>query len=393
MERRSQDPQPVNATAMIGRDNEIQRMAELFDRVSPGRPAVVVVEGPPGIGRTRLLAEFAAEGVRRGAAVVFEHAQARPRRILFVGDPGRPVGPDAWGELDRLAESTPVLVAMRGPAGPAPVLAGSTSQVHRIRLDPLSPADVRRLATLLLGARPDPRLLDLTRVAAGRPGVLRDLIAGLEEEDLIRVAGGVAGVTDVRLPARLRTRLGSQVDAMSPTARHLLQAATMLTTPFLLTRLSRMMRASLATLLPAIEEVLDSGLLVSTPDGLLTFSHKLVRPIVEASMPRAVVAALRAEQTPATRPPRPASPPRVAAATRPGSVDWGSLSGREREIAALVGQALTNQQVATRVGRSPHTVNYHLRQIFRKLGLTSRVELVSLMRQREAADVRAAGPS
>jgi DNA-binding CsgD family transcriptional regulator len=54
------------------------------------------------------------------------------------------------------------------------------------------------------------------------------------------------------------------------------------------------------------------------------------------------------------------------------------------EIAELVGQALTNQQIAGRLDRSPHTVNFHLRQIFRKLGIASRVELVSLLRRRAA---------
>ena len=92
-------------------------------------------------------------------------------------------------------------------------------------------------------------------------------------------------------------------------------------------------------------------------------------------MPRPVVAALRGEQ-PRTGPRRshpPAVPPR-----RGGRRDLAVLSVREREIAELAGQALTNQQIAGRLGRSPHTVNYHLRQIFQKLGISSRVELAGL---------------
>jgi DNA-binding NarL/FixJ family response regulator len=55
------------------------------------------------------------------------------------------------------------------------------------------------------------------------------------------------------------------------------------------------------------------------------------------------------------------------------------LTATERQIAGLVSQALTNQQIAHRLDMSPHTVNYHLRQIFQKLGVSSRVELARLV--------------
>ena len=73
-------------------------------------------------------------------------------------------------------------------------------------------------------------------------------------------------------------------------------------------------------------------------------------------------------------------------------VDWGQLTDLEREIADLVRQAMTNRQIATRVGKSPHTVNYHLRQIFRKLGLASRVELAALARDEAPAQTGAGRP-
>jgi ATP/maltotriose-dependent transcriptional regulator MalT len=57
---------------------------------------------------------------------------------------------------------------------------------------------------------------------------------------------------------------------------------------------------------------------------------------------------------------------------------WASLTDTERAIAALVAQGLTNPQVATRMFISPHTVKFHLRQIFRKLKIGSRVELARL---------------
>ncbi|MEV7098006.1 helix-turn-helix transcriptional regulator [Amycolatopsis sp. NPDC051045] len=58
------------------------------------------------------------------------------------------------------------------------------------------------------------------------------------------------------------------------------------------------------------------------------------------------------------------------------------LTPPERDVAALVSEGLTNQQVARRLHRSPHTVNYHLRNIFRKLDVRSRVELTAYVHRR-----------
>jgi DNA-binding CsgD family transcriptional regulator len=59
-----------------------------------------------------------------------------------------------------------------------------------------------------------------------------------------------------------------------------------------------------------------------------------------------------------------------------GSAEWSSFSEVEQAIARFVAQGMTNRQIATRVRLSPHTVNYHLRVLFRKLGISSRAELV-----------------
>jgi DNA-binding CsgD family transcriptional regulator len=57
---------------------------------------------------------------------------------------------------------------------------------------------------------------------------------------------------------------------------------------------------------------------------------------------------------------------------------WASLTDTERNIATLVAQGLTNPQVATQMFISPHTVKFHLSQVFRKLDIGSRVELARL---------------
>jgi DNA-binding CsgD family transcriptional regulator len=51
------------------------------------------------------------------------------------------------------------------------------------------------------------------------------------------------------------------------------------------------------------------------------------------------------------------------------------LTDTERAIADLVVQGLTNRQIAQRVFVSRHTVDFHLRSIFRKVDVTSRIDL------------------
>ncbi|WP_218578675.1 LuxR C-terminal-related transcriptional regulator [Phytohabitans houttuyneae] len=55
---------------------------------------------------------------------------------------------------------------------------------------------------------------------------------------------------------------------------------------------------------------------------------------------------------------------------------WSTLSDMERRIAYLVSVGLTNRQIAKQVHLSQHTVNYHLRKVYKKLGISTRVELV-----------------
>ena len=66
---------------------------------------------------------------------------------------------------------------------------------------------------------------------------------------------------------------------------------------------------------------------------------------------------------------------------RPGS-GWTSLTPAEQATSNLVAQGLSNQQVAGQMYVSAHTVAYHLRNVFRKLGISSRVELARVMAER-----------
>jgi DNA-binding CsgD family transcriptional regulator len=61
------------------------------------------------------------------------------------------------------------------------------------------------------------------------------------------------------------------------------------------------------------------------------------------------------------------------------AIRWALLTVSERSIAEHVAHGLTNRETASQLFISTHTVDYHLRQIFRKLDLRSRVELARVV--------------
>ena len=90
-----------------------------------------------------------------------------------------------------------------------------------------------------------------------------------------------------------------------------------------------------------------------------------------------------------------------AAAAAPAS-GWASLTEAERRVATLISQGHTNKSAASALGVSINTVGTHLRAVFAKLGVQSRVQLANYLasyaseapvdsRRRQALSLRAAG--
>jgi two-component system response regulator DesR len=66
-------------------------------------------------------------------------------------------------------------------------------------------------------------------------------------------------------------------------------------------------------------------------------------------------------------------------APAPGSAPAGRpvLSGREREVLALVATGATNREIAERLKLSPHTVKEYASAVYRKLDARNRIEAVT----------------
>jgi two-component system, NarL family, nitrate/nitrite response regulator NarL len=62
----------------------------------------------------------------------------------------------------------------------------------------------------------------------------------------------------------------------------------------------------------------------------------------------------------------------------------GSLTKREQQMLQLVGQGLSNQEIADRLGLAENTVKHQLTPLFRKLGVRNRTEAALLAASRPA---------
>jgi DNA-binding CsgD family transcriptional regulator/DNA-binding transcriptional ArsR family regulator len=78
---------------------------------------------------------------------------------------------------------------------------------------------------------------------------------------------------------------------------------------------------------------------------------------------------------------------RVTAVEKPVK-GWAAMTKSELAVTELVADGLTNREVAERLFISPHTVNTHLRQVFAKLEVKSRVDLTRLATERDGDDAR-----
>jgi DNA-binding CsgD family transcriptional regulator len=75
---------------------------------------------------------------------------------------------------------------------------------------------------------------------------------------------------------------------------------------------------------------------------------------------------------------------RILPLDRP-TIGWDALTDAEQHVARLAAEGFTNRAIGIRLFVSPHTVNTHLRHVFEKLGVNSRVDLARVVEQHPSA--------
>jgi DNA-binding CsgD family transcriptional regulator len=78
---------------------------------------------------------------------------------------------------------------------------------------------------------------------------------------------------------------------------------------------------------------------------------------------------------------------RAAGARRRRSAHETALSPQERRVAAAVRRGASNREIASELFLAPKTIEFHLRQIYRKLGVHSRAQLVAMLARRAEHDL------
>lgn len=434
----------LTGAPLRGREREMRLIREVLERGLRGATAVVAVEGMPGIGKTRLVQEAAALAARLGyvggrrsghpgAARRAPYAPPGPGRhvrgragkchgpagptLVLLDDPRRDPGwvhvpgglpePALSAALTRErpgGDAVVLLVTHRPGQGPA-LPGGLAGRSERLALGPLGPSSSLALARDLLGAAPSSSLVQLVDRVGGHPRLLIELLTGLEEEGSLEFVDDEVRLLTMRLPARLVTRVRTTLEGFSPTCRQLLHVAAALGDEVVYEDLALMLRTSVAALLPALEEVEATGV-VRNDGARAAFGNPLLRRVIADSMPDSLrlslqreAAALRAahrERREAHLGLWPSLPvvhsvaavpaPATAVGLREVPVPAGSgLNEQQRILVGLVGEGLTNQQIARRLALSPHTVNYHLRKLYKAFGVSSRIDLLTAVEQPGAA--------
>jgi DNA-binding CsgD family transcriptional regulator len=323
----------------------LQVIGALVAALAQGRGGALVIEGPPGIGKSRLLTEVMAlvdkAGLRTLFGEAFEDQQTVPFFSLFMAtlraDP--PVGDaDALRELGgsedlsywvvrdladaihAAAAQTPLVIVLEdihwadhgtllalrsmATAPDAPVLWVLTARTGAggravqetlaalqgagatvVRVAAMSPDAVAEMVCDAVRANADESLLTLAAKAHGNPFLVSELVGGLDEEGRLSVSAGLAVAAGDGLPRRLGAGMQHRLDLLSADTSEMVRVAAVLSDRFSAGLLAAMLDRSPASLMSVLDEAVQADLLVEDGERL-RFRHDLLREATRQSLPQ-----------------------------------------------------------------------------------------------------------
>ncbi len=336
-----------------GREAELSELAEAIGGLADGRGHVLVIEGPPGIGKSVLLREACdrstAAGVRMLLGEASEALQAVPlapllaalstavppvldadtvRNLETARDTRYWMLHDLQAALEVAASRSPLVIALddlhwadnatlTALRSLGPVLAGlpvlwllavrtgrrrrpvnellsrlERDGAARMLLGPLAPPVIGQVVADVVRARPGDRLMALADGAQGNPFLVVELLRGLSEEGRLRVAGRRAEVVDDGPSRRLSVLVTHRLAALSAEAQQVVRVAAALPARFTAVQLASALRWAPSTLVAPLQEALEADLLAEA-GAQLRFRHDLLRQAVLGTLPRSMRRALQ----------------------------------------------------------------------------------------------------
>ncbi|HEV8563246.1 MAG TPA: AAA family ATPase [Actinophytocola sp.] len=318
---------------MIGRESELRRLAQL---ASAREPAVAIIAGEPGIGKTRLVHELLST-VPADTVVLVGQAEpgslARPYEVLLDAIDGRPVDEEQLAALadprrspverlhtglailaDLVGDSAAVIVfedlhwadsesaalferiadrlgpwLLIGTYRPEEVtrrqpVAGLLARMERrhavthVRLDRLTPSQTAALLAVATGAPAPLRAATaLHHRTGGNPFFVEELLRALPGYD-------VEALVEQPLPWSLADVLRRQVDDLDPVSQRIVEAAAVLGHRIPFDLLAGVTGAGEDELIAVLRYLVTRGVLVESGEDEFAFRHALVREAIADQM-------------------------------------------------------------------------------------------------------------
>lgn len=320
---------------------------ETLKALEGGAGSCTIVEGPAGIGKSRLLAETIQEASRFDIDILneqFTELDKTTPLMMSLHPYGigaqsvyRPGRDDRFRLLNQLSElietktwTRPLLIviddaqwvdeftvlvlrtlvpaSLSSPVGwllarrtgvmrsrtcdPIELLIDEGAQ--RLFLDPLPDAVIPELCESVLGARPDASVLGLAARSGGNPFLLLQLLTALRQSGQVVVENGQATAKSLELPISFLDPVNHRLSTLSSDARRLLDVASVLGRPFTLHEAAALLRRPAVELVPVVEEAVDECVLVERGHEL-AFHHDLIREAVYNALSKPIRAALHRE--------------------------------------------------------------------------------------------------